>query len=84
MECVTAGEAIGDLAWRKNLAEEQEAVNGKYVHLLPAMPTGDNYLFFPAGSRAHRCPQRGRIHGPQTFFPANRHFRSGLGCHTSR
>jgi DNA (cytosine-5)-methyltransferase 1 len=52
---VTAGEAIGDLAKRKTLAEEQESVNGKYGHLLPEIPPGDNYLFFTA-KRGHPNP----------------------------
>jgi DNA (cytosine-5)-methyltransferase 1 len=52
---VTAGEAIGDLAKRKSLAEEQESVNGKYGHLLPEIPPGDNYLFFTA-KRGHPNP----------------------------
>jgi DNA (cytosine-5)-methyltransferase 1 len=52
---VTAGEAIGDLAKRKDLAEEQESVNGKYGHLLPEIPPGDNYLYFTA-KRGHPEP----------------------------
>lgn len=43
---VTAGEAIGDLADREDLREPEEEVNGKYGHLLPEIPSGDNYLFF--------------------------------------
>jgi DNA (cytosine-5)-methyltransferase 1 len=52
---VTAGEAIGDLVARKDLAEEQELVNGKYGHLLPEIPPGDNYLYFTA-KRGHPQP----------------------------
>jgi DNA (cytosine-5)-methyltransferase 1 len=52
---VTSGEAIGDLAQRDDLAEAQEAVNGKYGHLLPEIPPGGNYLFFTA-KRGHPKP----------------------------
>jgi DNA (cytosine-5)-methyltransferase 1 len=52
---VTAGAAIGDLAGRDELAEEQESVNGKWGHLLPEIPPGDNYLFFTA-KRGHPKP----------------------------
>ena len=52
---VTAGDAIGELAGRKDLAEEQETVNGKYGHLLPKIPPGDNYLYFTA-KRGHPEP----------------------------
>jgi DNA (cytosine-5)-methyltransferase 1 len=52
---VTSGEAIGDLADRDDLAEEQESVNGKYGYLLPEIPPGDNYLFFTA-KRGHPTP----------------------------
>ncbi len=52
---VTTGDAIGDLADRDELAEEQEAVNGKYGHLLPEIPPGSNYLFFTA-KRGHPKP----------------------------
>lgn len=53
---VTTGEAIGDLLKQDDLAEEQETVNGKYGHLLPDIPPGDNYLFFTA-KRGHPKPQ---------------------------
>jgi len=43
---ITAGEAIGDLACRHDLAEPTESVNGKWGHLLPAIPPGENYLHF--------------------------------------
>jgi DNA (cytosine-5)-methyltransferase 1 len=52
---VTAGEALGDLAGRDELAEEQESVDGKWGHLLPEIPPGDNYLFFTA-KRGHPTP----------------------------
>jgi DNA (cytosine-5)-methyltransferase 1 len=52
---VTTAAAIGDLADRDDLAEEQEPVNGKYGHLLPDIPPGDNYLFFTA-KRGHPKP----------------------------
>jgi DNA (cytosine-5)-methyltransferase 1 len=52
---VTAGEAIGDLADRDDLAEPEEEVNGKYGHLLPEIPPGDNYLFFTE-KRGHPRP----------------------------
>ncbi len=52
---VTAGQTIGDLARRKDLFESEEVVNGKYGHLLPEIPDGDNYLFFTA-KRGHVCP----------------------------
>lgn len=41
---VTAGEAIGDLDGEP--ATEDEIVGGKWGHLLPEIPPGDNYLFF--------------------------------------
>jgi DNA (cytosine-5)-methyltransferase 1 len=52
---MTTNEAIGDLAGRDDLAEPEEAVNGKYGHLLPEIPPGDNYLFFTA-KRGHPQP----------------------------
>jgi len=52
---VTAGEAIGDLAHRDDLAEPEEAVGGKYGHLLADIPAGDNYLFYTA-KRGHPEP----------------------------
>jgi DNA (cytosine-5)-methyltransferase 1 len=55
---VTAAEAIGDLADRRDLAEPEEVVGGKYGHLLPKIPPGDNYLFFTA-KRGHPNPQFG-------------------------
>jgi DNA (cytosine-5)-methyltransferase 1 len=42
---VTAGEALQGL---RTDAELQEAVNGKYGHLLPEIPPGGNYLHFTA------------------------------------
>lgn len=52
---VTAAEAIGDLADRDDLAEPDEVVAGKYGHLLPEVPPGDNYLHFTA-KRGHPQP----------------------------
>jgi DNA (cytosine-5)-methyltransferase 1 len=52
---VTAGEAIGDLAGRQDLFEPEEVVDGRYGHLLPEIPPGDNYLFFTA-KRGHPRP----------------------------
>jgi DNA (cytosine-5)-methyltransferase 1 len=55
MPHVTAGEVIGDLAERNDLAEEQESVDGKWGHLLPEIPPGDNYLYYTA-KRGHPKP----------------------------
>jgi DNA (cytosine-5)-methyltransferase 1 len=52
---VTTGEAIGDLAERDDSAEPEEVVGGKYGHLLPAIPPGDNYLFYTE-KRGHPEP----------------------------
>jgi DNA (cytosine-5)-methyltransferase 1 len=52
---VTAGEAIRDLLDRDDLAERGEVVAGKYGHLLPDIPPGDNYLFYTA-KRGHSAP----------------------------
>ena len=52
---VTTREAIGDLVGRDDLAEPEEAVGGKYGHLLPQVPPGDNYLFFTE-KRGHPEP----------------------------
>lgn len=52
---VTSGEAIADLADRDDLSEPEEAVGGKYGHLLPQIPPGDNYLYFTA-KRGHPNP----------------------------
>jgi DNA (cytosine-5)-methyltransferase 1 len=52
---VTTGEAIGDLVDRDDLAEPEEVVGGKYGHLLPAIPPGDNYLFYTE-KRGHPTP----------------------------
>lgn len=54
----TAGEAIGDLADRGDLAEPEEAVGGKYGHLLAEIPPGDNYLYF-TDKRGHPNPRFG-------------------------
>ena len=53
---VTAGDAIGDLVDRPEFAEPQEVVCGKYGHLLPGVPPGDNYLCYTA-KRGHPEPQ---------------------------
>jgi DNA (cytosine-5)-methyltransferase 1 len=45
---VTAGEALTGLVTE---AEENEAVNGKYGHLLPDIPPGGNYLFYTEHER---------------------------------
>lgn len=50
---VTAGEALADLVTEP---EPSEVVNGKYGHLLPAIPPGDNYLYYTA-KRDHPDPQ---------------------------
>jgi DNA (cytosine-5)-methyltransferase 1 len=52
---VTAGEAIGDLADRDDLAESEELVGGKYGHLLAEIPPGDNYLYYTE-KRGHPNP----------------------------
>jgi DNA (cytosine-5)-methyltransferase 1 len=52
---VSTREAIGDLERRKDLAESEEHVNGRYGHLLPAIPPGDNYLFYTE-KRGHPEP----------------------------
>jgi DNA (cytosine-5)-methyltransferase 1 len=52
---VTTSEAIGDLAVRDDLAEHDEAVGGKYGHLLEAIPPGDNYLHYTE-KRGHPTP----------------------------
>lgn len=52
---VTAGAALADLVDRNDLAEPEEEVGGKYGHLLPGIPAGDNYLFYTA-KRGHTTP----------------------------
>lgn len=52
---VTTGEAIGSLEARDDLAEPEEVVGGRYGHLLPDIPPGDNYLFYTA-KRDHHSP----------------------------
>ena len=52
---VTTGEAIGDLAESDELRESSEDVTGKYGHLLPDIPPGDNYLFYTS-KRGHKKP----------------------------
>jgi DNA (cytosine-5)-methyltransferase 1 len=50
---VTAGDAIGDLD--DNTVRENEEVSGKWGHLLPEIPPGDNYLYFTE-KRGHPTP----------------------------
>lgn len=52
---VTSREAIGDLEARDDLVEPDESVNGRYGHLLPEIPAGDNYLYFTE-ERGHPAP----------------------------
>ncbi len=49
---VTAGEALAGLVADPEPGEE---VSGKYGHLLPDIPPGDNYLFY-TGKRGHPAP----------------------------
>jgi DNA (cytosine-5)-methyltransferase 1 len=53
---LTSGAAIGDLEARDDLAEPDERVNGSYGTLLPAIPPGDNYLFYTE-RRGHPEPR---------------------------
>jgi DNA (cytosine-5)-methyltransferase 1 len=50
---VTAGQALGGLVTEPEPGEE---VGGKYGHLLPDIPPGDNYLFYTE-RRGHPDPQ---------------------------
>jgi DNA (cytosine-5)-methyltransferase 1 len=50
---VTAGEALAGLVTSPEPGEE---VGGKYGHLLPAIPPGDNYLHYTE-NRGHPAPQ---------------------------
>lgn len=52
---VTSREAIGDLEQRDDLGLPDEEVNGRYGHLLPAIPAGANYLYFTE-KRGHPEP----------------------------
>lgn len=52
---VTTGDAIGAFADDASLSEPEELVGGKYGHLLPGIPPGDNYLFYTA-KRGHPEP----------------------------
>jgi DNA (cytosine-5)-methyltransferase 1 len=52
---VTSRDVIGDLEHRVDLAEADEEVNGRFGHLLPEIPAGDNYLFFTE-KRGHPAP----------------------------
>jgi DNA (cytosine-5)-methyltransferase 1 len=49
---VTAGEALAGLGTQP---EPEESVNGKWGHLLPAIPPGDNYLYYTE-KRGHPAP----------------------------
>jgi DNA (cytosine-5)-methyltransferase 1 len=49
---VTTGEALAGLT---TLPEPSEQIKGKYGHLLPAIPPGDNYLFYTE-KRGHPDP----------------------------
>lgn len=55
MPYVTSFDAIGDLEGRDDMAEPDEMVNGRYGELLPAIPPGENYLFYTA-KRGHPEP----------------------------
>lgn len=52
----TSRDAIGDLEDRPDLAEPDEIVGGRYGHLLPLIPAGDNYLYFTE-KRGHPEPK---------------------------
>lgn len=52
---VTSSEAISDLEHRDDLFEPEEVVGGKYSHLLPLIPVGENYLHFTE-KRGHPNP----------------------------
>jgi DNA (cytosine-5)-methyltransferase 1 len=52
---VTSYETIGELEDRDELSEPDEVVNGRYGHLLPQIPAGDNYLFYTS-ERGHPAP----------------------------
>lgn len=52
---VTSRDVIGDLVDRDDLAEPDEDVGGRYGHLLPRIPNGDNYLYFTE-KRGHPDP----------------------------
>jgi DNA (cytosine-5)-methyltransferase 1 len=47
--------AIGQLSSEGNPPEPDEVLVGKYAHLLPLVPPGDNYLYFTA-RRGHPAP----------------------------
>ena len=49
---VTAGEALAGLV---SDPEPEEVVRGRYAHLLPGIPPGDNYLYYTA-QRGHPEP----------------------------
>jgi DNA (cytosine-5)-methyltransferase 1 len=43
---VTAGDVIGDLDSEENASQDGHFAGGKHHDLLPAIPPGDNYLFY--------------------------------------
>lgn len=52
---VTAGDAISDLDTDDNASDEGHFAGGKYNHLLPQIPPGENYLYFTE-ERGHPNP----------------------------
>lgn len=50
---VTSGQALAGLVTDP---EPEEVLRGQYAHLLPAIPPGDNYLFY-TGKRGHPKPR---------------------------
>ena len=52
---VTSRDVIGELEGRDDLFEPEEIIGGRYGHLLQAIPSGDNYLFFTE-KRGHPEP----------------------------
>lgn len=65
---VTTGEAIGELADGPGAAEATERVNGRYGHLLPGIPPGDNHLCYTA-KRGHPEPRFGWRSRYWSFLP---------------
>lgn len=53
---VTSKDAIGNLADRDDLAEDDEHVNGEYGELLADIPPGGNYLFYTE-KKGHAKPR---------------------------
>jgi DNA (cytosine-5)-methyltransferase 1 len=52
---VSSRDVIGDLEDRGDLAEAEEVIAGRYGHLLPDIPPGENYLFYTE-KRGHPKP----------------------------